>query len=114
MYQTHPAEQSAIVFGLIAELDAYEQSLRRVTTAETVSLSEAGPFQKMGACASSVPQLTGAWAEVVISRAEFTQELWLSQFSPLHDEGAKLARMRHARALARLQAQACSLIRRKH
>ena len=84
-FPSHAAQESAIAFQLAATLDAYEQELGRlrlVQPAPDTLAQLAQHFDQMQLYAASLPQLSVSWVALLISRAEFTHDLWRAQGAP--------------------------------
>lgn len=115
MFPSHAAQQTAIAFQLAATLDAYEQELEglslNVADAERQGrLAE--HFDQMQAYAASLTELSVSWLALMISRAEFTHNLWSARERGRQAADLKLLLDQHREAIAAMRARCTRMMRR--
>lgn len=101
--QCHSPEQVAAAAELARELQAYEARLRELLLHWDPELYRAlsDQFDRMQMLAQSLPRLSFAWTELLITRAELTHALW-SLTAPSRLNGRVIAcHAQHAAVLQR-------------
>lgn len=90
MSRNHFPELNAILFQLLAELDAYESHIERLgrewrTHRDVMLFGEPGEsMDRMRTLAVAIPQLRAPWVMVMISHTELMHNLWrMKQGAPL-------------------------------
>jgi hypothetical protein len=82
MSRNHFPELNAILFQLLAELEAYESLMQRLgrewaTHQDVVLFGEPGQaMDRMRTLAMAIPQLSAQWVMVMISHTELMHNLW--------------------------------------
>jgi hypothetical protein len=100
MFPSHSPQQTAIAAQLAVSLGAYERGLiallqERWDPALYRSLSD--DFDRMQMYANSLPGMSGAWTELLISRVELAQALWTLR-TPARVDGKVVAMLANHRA----------------
>lgn len=90
MSRSHFPELNAILFQLLAELEAYESHIERLgrdweTRREVVLFGAAGKaMDRMRLLAVAIPELSVQWVMVMISHTELMHNLWrMTKGAPL-------------------------------
>jgi hypothetical protein len=101
------AALNPILFKLLAELEAYESSVHRLTrewqsTQDLVLFGEAGrSMDRMRSLAVALPELSAQWLMVMISHTELMHNLWrVSKGESLHVPAEVEGHLAFVRALA--------------
>ena len=114
MFPSHAEQKIAIALQLAACLDAYEQDLDKLpldSASAERHAALADRFDEMQMYATSLPELSVSWLTLMISRAEFTHNVWLARERG-RAGGLQLLLDEHRDALEGMRARCARMARR--